>query len=233
MELTYPAILAVCNLGVLALDYGNSYACDISTKPTLLAESVLLLLVALFKAFKLYMFKERPNIPAFLTADFWPVSGPLLLANSACAIYCLAVYFQSEVQNCWNTTLIGTVTLFNLILYAMPCVFMLTIVVFYGVFILLSCLPCIRRLDEPEPPNVFDYTRVFKKRHFEAVKYCITDLTCAICVSEFDVEDRVVQLSCQHWFHWDCNREWLRVKLECPLCRCKITADSESKSCSP
>mmetsp|Transcript_381 Transcript_381/g.1310 ORF Transcript_381/g.1310 Transcript_381/m.1310 type:complete len:225 (+) Transcript_381:70-744(+) len=44
---------------------------------------------------------------------------------------------------------------------------------------------------------------------------------CAICLEEFEAQDRMVQLPCKHVFHPLCAARWLaRGRGECPLCRC-------------
>lgn len=42
---------------------------------------------------------------------------------------------------------------------------------------------------------------------------------CAICLDTILLTDKCTQLSCQHQFHTDCVRQWLREKTTCPLCR--------------
>ncbi|CAD5168325.1 unnamed protein product [Musa acuminata subsp. malaccensis] len=48
---------------------------------------------------------------------------------------------------------------------------------------------------------------------------------CAVCLSEFQEEERVRLLpSCFHVFHIDCVDTWLQTSANCPLCRSSITA---------
>ncbi|KAK6945534.1 Zinc finger, RING-type, partial [Dillenia turbinata] len=44
---------------------------------------------------------------------------------------------------------------------------------------------------------------------------------CSICLTEFEDEDMVTQLSeCRHVFHLDCIQKWIHMdKLTCPICR--------------
>ena len=42
---------------------------------------------------------------------------------------------------------------------------------------------------------------------------------CCICLEDFAQGDTVVGLPCQHCFHFDCAKEWLKCSQECPLCR--------------
>ncbi|KZS96269.1 hypothetical protein SISNIDRAFT_407591 [Sistotremastrum niveocremeum HHB9708] len=48
---------------------------------------------------------------------------------------------------------------------------------------------------------------------------------CGICLSQFKADAWAVLLpTCQHSFHADCIKSWLRRSLTCPLCR--ISLDS-------
>jgi hypothetical protein len=43
--------------------------------------------------------------------------------------------------------------------------------------------------------------------------------TCSICIDEFDDNDGVDILKCNHVFHTKCITEWGHYKCECPICR--------------
>ena len=76
----------------------------------------------------------------------------------------------------------------------------------------------------------------FSDREFEILEYnCAkivykTDLDssqlrdfekeCEICQDTFKNEDKIIYLpKCNHVFHWNCAKEWLKVKAQCPTCR--------------
>ena len=46
-----------------------------------------------------------------------------------------------------------------------------------------------------------------------------TYTTCSICTEDFDGEDDVGVLICNHVFHTKCITEWGHYKCECPICR--------------
>lgn len=48
------------------------------------------------------------------------------------------------------------------------------------------------------------------------------DMTCAICLDEFEVETRATRLVCGHCFHDHCAARWLRKDRQCPVCRTKV-----------
>jgi hypothetical protein len=45
---------------------------------------------------------------------------------------------------------------------------------------------------------------------------------CAVCQSEFQKEEKVTTLDCDHTFHVSCIEEWGRYKAQCPMCRQEI-----------
>jgi hypothetical protein len=47
---------------------------------------------------------------------------------------------------------------------------------------------------------------------------CGLQQDCMICLADFEPEDRVGKLPCNHTFHVDCLKEWVKRKNHCPLC---------------
>lgn len=51
-----------------------------------------------------------------------------------------------------------------------------------------------------------------------------SDLTCAICLDEFQPGIQVVPLPCKsHSFHLNCIEMWLKKNSICPVCRFQVT----------
>ncbi|ETV85181.1 hypothetical protein, variant 3 [Aphanomyces astaci] len=50
-----------------------------------------------------------------------------------------------------------------------------------------------------------------------------TDEICPICLVEFEAQERLRQLPCQHHFHVACIDEWLQRNLTCPMCKRDLT----------
>jgi hypothetical protein len=45
-------------------------------------------------------------------------------------------------------------------------------------------------------------------------------LECNICMDEYQKDDKVIKLSCKHYFHTDCIKNWLcNERVTCPICR--------------
>ncbi|KAG2181190.1 hypothetical protein INT43_008772 [Umbelopsis isabellina] len=45
------------------------------------------------------------------------------------------------------------------------------------------------------------------------------DAVCAICLSNYEQDELVCRLWCQHHFHKDCLHEWLALNSMCPMCK--------------
>ncbi|BFG34139.1 hypothetical protein CerSpe_204130 [Prunus speciosa] len=50
-----------------------------------------------------------------------------------------------------------------------------------------------------------------------------TDSECSICLGEFKDGEKCRQLECEHAFHEECIDQWLRKKIQCPLCRATVS----------
>ena len=56
-------------------------------------------------------------------------------------------------------------------------------------------------------------------------------LECAVCLSEFEDEERLRLLpKCSHAFHPDCIGEWLASHVTCPVCRCNLDPNKQDTS---
>lgn len=45
---------------------------------------------------------------------------------------------------------------------------------------------------------------------------------CSICLSEMKINEKLVILSCKHYFHKECITEWLKKSRTCPECRINL-----------
>lgn len=51
---------------------------------------------------------------------------------------------------------------------------------------------------------------------------------CVICMEQFKEEEEVAELKCdeRHYFHINCLEDWLKRKMECPLCKSTVKPES-------
>ncbi|TNV71940.1 hypothetical protein FGO68_gene15098 [Halteria grandinella] len=65
--------------------------------------------------------------------------------------------------------------------------------------------------------------RAFGKNKIQAAK---NDgmAECVICMEEYKETDEIAELKCdqRHYFHSKCLEQWLKRKLECPLCKRQV-----------
>lgn len=45
------------------------------------------------------------------------------------------------------------------------------------------------------------------------------EINCAICLDKLKEGQMAKQLACKHSFHSACINNWLKQKLQCPLCK--------------
>ncbi|MBA0862885.1 hypothetical protein Goshw_013927 [Gossypium schwendimanii] len=77
-------------------------------------------------------------------------------------------------------------------------------------------------------PEVIENFPLFLYSHLKNLKIGKRALECAVCLSEFEDDEtlRVIPKCC-HVFHLDCIDAWLAYHVTCPVCRAKLTPDSD------
>jgi len=82
------------------------------------------------------------------------------------------------------------------------------------------------RLDNMKPilPHLPHYTFT----EFKSKKKMIEDEGCVICMNNYQDENVVTELPCNHFFHQHCINIWLENHNTCPMCRAEVPDDGWS-----
>lgn len=48
------------------------------------------------------------------------------------------------------------------------------------------------------------------------------NLQCAVCILDFEADDKCRHLPCDHLFHQDCIEKWFQEKAKCPVCKIDV-----------
>ncbi|MBA0555131.1 hypothetical protein Golob_014188, partial [Gossypium lobatum] len=72
----------------------------------------------------------------------------------------------------------------------------------------------------PAPESVVDSFPLRNHKKVDASKVGDTVDQCHICLAEYEEEEKIRVLPCQHEFHMSCVDKWLKeIHGVCPLCR--------------
>jgi len=63
-----------------------------------------------------------------------------------------------------------------------------------------------------------DAPKVLKNHTYDETTQYIPEI-CIICIDNYEDENIITTLSCNHSFHTECLKEWLKKKKECPYCK--------------
>lgn len=64
-----------------------------------------------------------------------------------------------------------------------------------------------------------------------SVQLASEGVTCAICLSSFEVGDEMTQLPCAHQYHCNCLSEWLCLSASCPMCKRELPVPRQEADC--
>jgi hypothetical protein len=53
---------------------------------------------------------------------------------------------------------------------------------------------------------------------------------CVVCLMDFEEEEEITHLPCQHYFHSLCITKWLQLRDACPLCQKSIKPPKKSNN---
>ena len=80
------------------------------------------------------------------------------------------------------------------------------------------------------PPGCVDQLRTIELQHLPG---SLDSKECCICMEAFIEHDVIVITKCEHIFHKQCCREWLRQASTCPVCREDIPSSLEQMAGTP
>lgn len=73
--------------------------------------------------------------------------------------------------------------------------------------------------DEMEP-----YIRKTKLQFSDDASKHQVDKKCSICQEEFEADDELARLNCDHLYHFQCIQQWVAHKNFCPVCKQQVAA---------
>ncbi len=84
--------------------------------------------------------------------------------------------------------------------------------------------PLLNRLDNIDKPCLTDYNSNEFLEELEIDDKIIGNINkdnvrCTICLNNYMIHDKISYLSCLHFFHNGCIKEWLKISNKCPLCK--------------
>lgn len=81
--------------------------------------------------------------------------------------------------------------------------------------------------DDRETDEIDEMTDSLKTIKF--TKKNEEEVTCPICLEEFNEDESVIELPCKHVFHKECIKKWFENNHSCPTCRKKIDLNSKNQ----
>jgi len=69
-------------------------------------------------------------------------------------------------------------------------------------------------------PNVSQIDK--KMISYEELLKDNNDNNCTICLEEFNNDEEIIKLKCNHLFHSKCIDDWIKKNQSCPLCRLNL-----------
>lgn len=61
-----------------------------------------------------------------------------------------------------------------------------------------------------------------KKLMYEEAYPKLPSYTCIICIEDINANEKIIKLSCDHYYHKKCIERWCQTRRNCPVCRTPI-----------
>eukprot|EP01114_Cavostelium_apophysatum_P021365 TRINITY_DN7438_c0_g1_i1.p1 TRINITY_DN7438_c0_g1~~TRINITY_DN7438_c0_g1_i1.p1 ORF type:complete len:347 (-),score=36.12 TRINITY_DN7438_c0_g1_i1:69-1109(-) len=66
-----------------------------------------------------------------------------------------------------------------------------------------------------------------RQEKFKEGLVCADDTTCAICLANYETDEEIRFLPCNHHFHTECVDQWLEINATCPFCKRSVNGKDE------
>jgi hypothetical protein len=113
-------------------------------------------------------------------------------------------------------------------------VIQMVLYVLIGLFCVCSCCLLFLRfffhppmLRGPPPGASQDLIDELKTLKYEPGVIPSDNMTCAICLDDYELGNEIRLLPCNHHFHKDCADRWLKLNKSCPFCKRLIDGSEE------
>lgn len=152
------------------------------------------------------------TILSYILGNVWVSSA------KTCSATAPALYYTALAWVIWGYVLILLpILVLSCIILCLPC-----FIIFFNVFHLGN--PASSR--QGASSQQIDHLPVLKYQPANQDKATTTDqivideedARCSICLGEYQSNDPLRRLPCQHHFHKDCVDQWLGISATCPLC---------------
>jgi hypothetical protein len=146
------------------------------------------------------------------------LSGPTLWA--------LGGFYLFNTDTCSQTLYVYSLIVWTLqtVILLLPICFLSTII-FCAPF-LLWLAPYIVT---PNPNTVSTAVDVISKLPVTRVAVADAGGSCSVCLGDYQPEQEVMTLPCEHFFHSICVQEWLKISQLCPMCRGNVVQGLETQ----
>ena len=68
----------------------------------------------------------------------------------------------------------------------------------------------------------FNHTRYKKMKYNDEIEY---DESCTICLDDFNRNEKILKLKCNHIYHEKCIKTWFTKKSNCPNCNNSFSSE--------
>ena len=165
----------------------------------------------------LFYFNKHSEKPINISLSTSDIIIQLLYFGLVIASY---YYFVNRPENCFTVNVFPTIFLFVFILIGTInlCEYVLRFI------LIILCFPVLICMFLQNPNAFYSHFGIDPEilKNLPTTTATIDQCTnCVICADDIKFGDDIVILKCpgRHYFHAECIKQWLTVKVMCPMCR--------------